>query len=75
MSYIEMNSDIKVGDIMITSGGSVYPPGIIVGEVVEIFTDDNGLSLNAVIEPAVNLSALTEGFVIISFKGQGAVLE
>jgi rod shape-determining protein MreC len=75
MSYIEKNSGIKVGDVVMTSGGSVFPAGIIVGEIVEIYDDSNGLSLHAVIKPSVDLTGITDCFVITSFYGQGVALE
>lgn len=67
MSYIEKDSAIKVGDVIISAGGSSYPSGLIVGKIEEIFPDDNGLSLHAVIEPVVDVFKITSVFVIQGF--------
>lgn len=57
MTYIPSNSDIKVGDRILTSGsGSVYPSGLLVGEVVHLSADDSTRTLTAIIEPTVDLS-------------------
>ena len=71
MGYIEKSSEIKTGEIVVTGGGSVYPPGLVIGSVADIFPNENGLSLHAVIEPAEDIFRITDVFVIISFDGQG----
>jgi rod shape-determining protein MreC len=71
MRYIQTDSGMKIGDIVVTSGGSMYPPGLIVGTVTEIFPDISGLSLHAVIEPTEDVLRVADVFVITSFEGQG----
>jgi len=71
MKYIDIDSEINVGDFVITSGGNLYPRGIAVGSVVDVFLSDSGLSQSAVIEPAVDIFSVTDVFVITSFDGQG----
>ena len=71
MTNIEKDSGIKAGDMVVTLGGNMYPAGLIIGTVAEVFPDDSGLLLNAVIEPAVDIYKVSEMFVIISFEGQG----
>lgn len=71
MSYINKNSGIKEGEVVITSGGSVFPANLVVGTVTEIFSDSNGLTLHAVIEPTEDIYNITDVFVITSFEGQG----
>ncbi|MCL2693864.1 MAG: rod shape-determining protein MreC [Oscillospiraceae bacterium] len=71
MRYIDKDSGIAVGDIIVTSGGSMFPAGLFVGTVSEVFPDENGLSLNAVIEPAEDVFRNSDVFVITSFEGQG----
>jgi len=73
MQYIEKNSGIAAGDIIVTSGGSVYPAGLIVGTVTEVFPADNGLSFHALIEPSEDVMRVTDVFVITSFEGQGVL--
>lgn len=71
MSYIDKESKISVGDMVVTSGGVVFPSMLLVGTVKEIYDDDNGLSVHAVIEPVVDVRSITSVTVITSFKGQG----
>jgi rod shape-determining protein MreC len=70
MNYIDKTADIKVGDIIITSGSQNFPASQLVGTVKETGMEDSGLSMYAVIEPAVKPTAITNVFVITSFKGQ-----
>ena len=55
MTYIASNSDIKVGDRIFTSGnGSIYPAGLLIGEIIEISADETTRTLSAVIKPSVD---------------------
>ena len=71
MSYINKNSHISVGEVVLTSGGSVFPSELTIGTIKEIYNDSNGLTLHAVIEPTENVFNVTDVFVITSFEGQG----
>ncbi|MCL2018665.1 MAG: rod shape-determining protein MreC [Oscillospiraceae bacterium] len=71
MRHVKLDSGLKVGDVLVTSGGSMYPAGLIVGAVVRVFPHENGLSLLAEIEPSENILRITDVFVITSFEGQG----
>lgn len=71
MSYISKESEIAEGDVVITSGGTVFPAGIMVGTVESVYSDSNGLTLHAVIKPAENVFGVTNVFVVTDFEGQG----
>lgn len=69
MSYIEAGSDVKVGDIVVTSGvGGVYPPGIKLGRVVEISTDALSRNMVATIQPYVDFENASRVMIITSFS-------
>ncbi len=72
MSYINKDSNIREGERIVTSGGSVFPSDLTIGTIKEIYSDSNGLTLHAVIEPNENVFNVTDVFVITSFEGQGA---
>ncbi len=72
MSYINKDSDISVGEVVLTSGGAVFPSDLAIGVIKEIYSDSNGLTLHAVIEPLENVFNITDVFVITSFEGQGS---
>lgn len=71
MSYVSVDSPLKKGDVVVTSGGVVFPSGLIVGVVEEVYNDDNGLSVHAVITPAEDIFAITSVYVVTGFEGQG----
>lgn len=53
LDYLEADSDIKVGDRILTSGyGSVYPRGLIIGYVDSIETNEYSRSLTAYVRVA-----------------------
>lgn len=68
LNYLESESSLINGDLVVTSGlGGYYPSGLVIGSVEEILTDDGGLTKYAILAPQVNLDDLTEVFVITSF--------
>ena len=72
MSNILKEADIRVGDIVATSGNSgLFPEGIVVGTVKEVYDDPNGLSRHAVIQPMVDCFDVTDVFAVIDFEGKG----
>lgn len=66
MKYLPLDSDIKVSDIIVTSGlTESYPKGLLVGTVTDLGQEFSGLSRYAIIKAAVNLSSLEEVLIII----------
>ena len=70
MNYTGKDSGIKEGEIIVTSGSSFFPEGLLVGTVKEIVNDDNGLSVHVLIEPFVDVFSVSDVFVLIGFSGQ-----
>ncbi len=67
MRYLPLDADIKVSDIIITSGlTALYPKGLLLGTVTSVGEEFSGLSRYAIIKQAVNLSSLEEILVIVS---------
>lgn len=68
MEYIDKEAEIKEGDEVVTSHLSeIYPAGITIGYVKEIYLDDvNKLSKTAIIEPTVDFKHLEKVLVINS---------
>ena len=65
MRYLSADIDIKLSDVVITSGLSrIYPKGIIIGRVAEVETQFSGSSHFAMIKPEVNFSSLEEVMVV-----------
>lgn len=68
LSYLEDESSLINGDLIVTSGlGGYYPSGLVIGAVEEILTDDSGLTRYAILTPKTELNTLVEVFVITAF--------
>ena len=72
MTYIDKESDIRIGDEIYTSGGagSAYPAGLYIGKVTSIEPADG--SLTAKIEPAVDFSeggSFTKLMIVTGYSG------
>lgn len=63
---LPINSEIKEGDIILTSGlGMIYPKEIRIGEVISVETDNVMVMKNAVVKPYVDFNKLEELFVVV----------
>lgn len=69
MVYIEADSDIRVGDKVLSSGvGAVYPRGLFIGKVASISVDETSRMLTAVIEPAADLDSISKVMIITEYE-------
>ncbi|QAT17250.1 rod shape-determining protein MreC [Candidatus Velamenicoccus archaeovorus] len=69
LRFLDVNSDVVEGDLIVTSGlNMTYPAGIPIGRVKMVGMESSGLSKFAVIEPVLNLSCLDEVLIVTSFK-------
>ena len=65
MSFISKNSNILAGDTIETSGlGGIYPKGLMIGKVVEISPEVQGISQYAVVKPEADVNNLRTVFVV-----------
>ncbi len=72
MIYLDKDTELKEGDLIITSSASgLFPKGYLVGTVDSIQTMDSGLSKYAVITPDTNFEAMTSVVAIIDYPGKG----
>lgn len=68
LSYISKNTNIIVGDTLVTSGlGGIFPAGLSIGKVMSMKTDVQGISQYAVVEPACDLKKLKNVLIITSW--------
>ena len=69
MVNIPKNSDVIVGDVVVTSGfGGVYPKGIVVGKIKDIQNEESGLLKYGVIETTVNFQKLEDVAIIVQSR-------
>lgn len=66
LSFLPIDSSIKEGDSLVTSGlGKFYPPDFYVGEVVRVDEDKGNLMKTAIVETAVDFNDARMLFVIL----------
>ena len=69
MVNIPKDSDVKVEDMVVTSGfGGVYPKGLVVGKVIEIHNEEGGLLKYGVIDTSVDFQKLEDVAVIVASR-------
>ena len=68
MNYLPSSATIHINDQVVTTGSTVYPRGLIVGKVVDAGFADTGVAKYAILEPAADIDALEQVFVITEFN-------
>ena len=69
MVNVPKTADVKVGDVIVTSGFSgIYPKGLVVGLVSGLKNDTGGLLKIAMLEPAVDFQRLEDVMVITASR-------
>lgn len=69
LTYLEADADIEVGDKVYSSGnGSVYPEGLLIGEVISVGVDEYSRALIATVKPAVDFSELQYMMIITGYE-------
>lgn len=72
--YLPRDSKSKPGDLVVSSGGGIFPRGLVIGNIASIQPEADGVSLYATIDLSADIDNITEVFVITDFAGQGSVL-
>ena len=77
MNYLPRESGAAQRDLVVTSGGNLYPKGLVIGKIARLDNAPGNISLYAEIEPTADIRNLTDVMVITSFNGQkgGAPVE
>jgi len=69
LNYLPEGAQLVSGDEVLTSGrGDMFPSGLPVGRVEEVFTEPSGKTRYAVVVPSAALDSLIEVFVIKDFE-------
>ena len=67
MSYLELDSGVQVGEIVLSSGmGGLFPKGLRIGKIVALSKDSTGLHLEAEVESFIRFSKLEEVLCLAS---------
>ena len=71
LTYLQDAGVLVIGDTVLTTGsGGIYPAGLVVGTVMELRLDQDGFTEYGIMEPAVQLTALRQVFVIKGYAGE-----
>lgn len=68
MDYLPSSAVIRNNDEVVTSGSTVYPRGLIIGNVVDAGFDDTGVAKYALLQPAMELGRLEQVFIITDYE-------
>jgi len=67
LDHISDTQPVLPGDAIVTQGGGVFPSGLFIGEVVEVFNHKTGVGRYATIQPLLTLESISHVFVITDF--------
>ncbi len=71
LSYLNAESEIEAGDIIVTSGtGGIYPKNIVVGIAGKVETEEHGITACTTVTPAFDIKTVKQVFVITDFYGK-----
>ena len=68
MNYLPSSATILNNDQVVTTGSTVYPRNLILGYVVDAGFDDTGVAKYALLEPAADIGALDQIFIITEYN-------
>jgi rod shape-determining protein MreC len=76
LRYLKRNDDIKVGDLVVTSGlFNVFPKGYPIGTVSSVVKTQYGMTQEVELTPAVEPANLEELFVVLSSNNENFLKE
>lgn len=65
LSYLPKDADVKVGDIVISSGlGRVIPKGLVIGRVVKVAHSDVTGNTTALVRPSARFDQIEQVFIV-----------
>lgn len=67
MNYLPSAAIIRNKEQVVTSGSTVYPRGLIMGNVVDAGFEETGIAKYALLDPAAEISSLEQIFIITQY--------
>ena len=67
MNYLPSSSIIRNKDQVVTSGSTVYPKGLILGNVVDAGFEETGVAKFAILDPAADISSMEQVFIVTQY--------
>lgn len=69
ITRLEQRADIKEGDVIVSSPlTGIYPKGLAIGRVVEVYDDPVSLERSALVKPEVDFDRLEEVLIIVDYS-------
>ena len=68
MDYLPSSAVIRNKDQVVTSGSTVYPRNLILGHVIDAGFNDTGVAKFALLQPAADIAALEQVFILTDFQ-------
>ncbi len=69
LGNLSRNCSVAIGDYIVTSGGGIFPDGLLIGTVSAVGNDYNSL-IYAYVKPAADFENLRDVMIITYFSGQ-----
>jgi len=68
IDFIDDNVVVNRGSFVVTSGaGAVFPSGLTVGEIVDVFPHPSGIGRYATVRPSSPIEAISQVYIIIGY--------
>ena len=67
MEYLPSSAVIRNKDQVVTSGSTVYPKGLILGNVVDAGFEETGVAKFAILDPAADISSMEQVFIVTQY--------
>ncbi len=68
MNYLPSSATIRNNDQVVTTGSTVYPRDLVIGNVVDAGFDDTGVAKFALLKPAADVRSLEQVFIITQYN-------
>ncbi len=68
MDYLPSSAIIRNSDQVVTSGSTVYPRNLILGNIVDAGFNDTGVAKFAIVEPSAEIARLEQIFIITNYS-------
>ena len=72
MNYLPSAAIIRDKEQVVTSGSTVYPRGLIMGNVVDAGFEETGIAKFALLDPAAEINSLEQIFIITEYTTESA---
>ena len=75
MNYLPSAAIIRNKEQVVTSGSTVYPRGLIIGSIVDAGFEETGIAKYALLDPAAEINALEQIFIITKYTTEVEVAQ